>query len=790
LLLAAAAGLYLDARQPATDIRNHEIGRDSLGDGRVTAGTDTAPGNAIATTTELAYESPELETGLPKANAIGVNWTQEGDGEAELEVRTNDGDGWSEWSELDGDDRKDGTVEHSAILLTENAERTQYRFALSGNVKLSKPKVFAIDATTGPDPEKKTVIGQMFGGKASAISNPRIYSRSEWGSPEAGGSPRWTPNYHKLQRVMVHHTVSNATNSFSSSAANVRAIWYQHANNNNWGDIGYNYLVDMGGRIFQGRYYNKAHAEANDVEVEGGHTFGYNDRSIGIAALGDFRYDGSSGALRENIGKIAGFKMAPYKLGATARYQDESGRSQYRIGGHRNYTSTTCPGNNLYNVLGTIRNRAQVYRDAYVAQSTWDYGYVSKSSHNVSFRPGQTSDIHIVLRNDGENVWRNEGSPIVRLGTDRPRDRNSKFAATWLAPSRTGTFEDQAGGGDDADIHTVQPGETARFEFTVTAPSTPGTYKEYFRPVADGAGWFYRDIGMHWSLKVLPPGYNYGFVSKSATPATITPGVDTQDVTVRLENTGTESWPVDGALRLGTDRGRDHKSAFVTTAGPDPWISRTRPSAVDSVVGAPGDTAVDPGQVAEFDFTITVPAGLAAGNYKLYVRPVLDGVKWLPEDYGINFPVPVAPQRRTGTWTTRYDGSQTNFQQGTVKRVRLAIANTGRMTWQGSGPDQVRLATSNPKDRSSAFRTEVGEAPDAWLSPNRASAIDGTVTDVDTMTVDTGDTTIEPGQVAFFDIYLKADRPVGTYREYFALVQEGIAWFPDTGYNMYLRVVE
>ena len=515
LLLVGAAGfgLYLDAGQPKADTKNRLIGQHSLSEGRVVSGRDTGSGNAIATDSRLTYESPKLATGLPKANAVAVNWTQTGKGDAQLEVRTNDGKGWSGWSMLEGDDLKDGAPEQSAMLLTANAHQTQYRFRLrakDGTLRVSKPKVFAIDATTGPDPAKHSLISRIFGDTAAAVSAPRIYSRSEWGSSQPNSSPKWTPRYWKLRRAMVHHTVSNATTSFSGSAANVRAIWYQHAINNRWGDIGYNYLVDQRGRIFQGRYYSKPYSAAWRKEVEGGHTYRYNDYSIGIAALGNFQRTGPSSALLENIGKIAGFRIAKYGLGGTAMYRDEKGRSQYRVAGHRNYTSTACPGYNLYRRMPTIRKRAQAYRNVYIKKYTYDYGFVSKGvnsspgSSSLALDSGQTGTLYITLKNIGWATWKNTGKPRVHLGTDRPRDRVSVFADdTWVTRNRPMTFDNQSVGGYDGNVATVQPGESAHFSFQVTAPNQAGTWKEYFRPVADwGGGWFYRDLAINWTLTV------------------------------------------------------------------------------------------------------------------------------------------------------------------------------------------------------------------------------------------------------------------------------------------------
>jgi hypothetical protein len=56
--------------------------------------------------------------------------------------------------------------------------------------------------------------------------------------------------YHPVSHLIVHHTVSN--NSSSDWPAVVRAIWNFHTYGRGWGDIGYNYLVDPNGVIYEG----------------------------------------------------------------------------------------------------------------------------------------------------------------------------------------------------------------------------------------------------------------------------------------------------------------------------------------------------------------------------------------------------------------------------------------------------------------------------------------------------------------------------------------------------------
>ena len=55
-----------------------------------------------------------------------------------------------------------------------------------------------------------------------------------------------------------------------------------HRDSNGWNDIGYNFLVDKYGQIFEGR------AGGSTRPVIGAQAQGYNSHSTGIACLGTF----------------------------------------------------------------------------------------------------------------------------------------------------------------------------------------------------------------------------------------------------------------------------------------------------------------------------------------------------------------------------------------------------------------------------------------------------------------------------------------------------------------------
>lgn len=110
-----------------------------------------------------------------------------------------------------------------------------------------------------------------------------------------------------------------------------------------------------------------------------------------------------------------------------------------------------------------------------------------------SLRPGQTGTAYFELRNTGSVTWSRTGANPVRLGTAGPFDRSSAFnqgGVGWSGPNRIDMVQS-----------TVSPGEVARFEFTITAPSQPGSYRERFAPVAEGLTWF-SDMGLYLDFVV------------------------------------------------------------------------------------------------------------------------------------------------------------------------------------------------------------------------------------------------------------------------------------------------
>ncbi|HET7660432.1 MAG TPA: N-acetylmuramoyl-L-alanine amidase [Oryzihumus sp.] len=217
----------------------------------------------------------------------------------------------------------------------------------------------------------------------SAAPMPPIATRADWGADE---SKRRTasPDYgDSVQVVFVHHTVgandytcgpgSNGADGPNGSKAVIRSIYAYHVDpaGQNFDDIGYNFLVDKCGQLWEGRYGGM------DQPVIGAQTYGFNTDSAGIAVLGTYTDAGASAAAEQSIARLAAWKLgfakiSPDKPGQVLTYRGDTAPkppqtprfvqgntySFHAISGHRDGFSTECPGQALYDQLPTIRTWA------------------------------------------------------------------------------------------------------------------------------------------------------------------------------------------------------------------------------------------------------------------------------------------------------------------------------------------------------------------------------------------------------------------------------------------------
>jgi len=189
---------------------------------------------------------------------------------------------------------------------------------------------------------------------------PTIITRSQWGA----AAYRGTPGYGSVQMAFVHHTVSLNTYTKAEAPAVVRGIQRYHQSSNGWSDIGYNFLVDRFGQIYEGR------AGGIDRSVIGAQAQGWNSVSTGVASVGTHTSTDVTPEAFGAIASIVGWKLSIHGVpaqgtvtlrssgGAANRYPAGHMVTFQRISGHRDGGSTSCPGDALYDQLPALRARA------------------------------------------------------------------------------------------------------------------------------------------------------------------------------------------------------------------------------------------------------------------------------------------------------------------------------------------------------------------------------------------------------------------------------------------------
>lgn len=190
---------------------------------------------------------------------------------------------------------------------------------------------------------------EMFLEEPSAYPKPTVSSRASWNARAMNGSP----TYCTVTHVGVHHTASSSdynTTSWQQSANNVKAHQDYHMLTRGWKDIGYNYLIDKFGNIFEGRYGGDDTVGAHD---------GWNCGSMGVSLMGYFHSphnNAFNSSLRDALGDLTAWKCDQKNINPTgSAYYAGYGGTKPTIYGHRDVSATACPGDLVYTELGSVR---------------------------------------------------------------------------------------------------------------------------------------------------------------------------------------------------------------------------------------------------------------------------------------------------------------------------------------------------------------------------------------------------------------------------------------------------
>ena len=283
-----------------------------------------------------------------------------------VSARTHTDGAWSTWFELHTNvdigtepspNGRFGTEPH----WVGDSDGVQVRVDAVGSSRPTDLRADLIEpGSSGAD---EAITGGWQASSASASTNrPPIVTRAEWGADESLRDKRLENNA-TVEVAFVHHTAGSNSYTRGESPAVVRGLYSYYVRTLRYADMGYNFLVDKYGTIYEGR------AGSITKPVRSAATGGFNRNSLAIVAMGNFETAPASDALVAGIAKVAAYRLSRFyrdpfgrktltaEVGSS-RY-DAGERARFRIiSGHRDAGYTACPGGNLYRRLPDIRRLA------------------------------------------------------------------------------------------------------------------------------------------------------------------------------------------------------------------------------------------------------------------------------------------------------------------------------------------------------------------------------------------------------------------------------------------------
>ncbi|GAB3028997.1 hypothetical protein GCM10011376_15110 [Nocardioides flavus (ex Wang et al. 2016)] len=346
---------------------------------------------AEGATTDRVLSKPQPVTDFA---AVGVTWDageQVAEDEITLRVRTRTGDTWSGWEYLqyhddhapnpdspEGANARPGTEPTFVGEVDEvQVEAVTNDAALPGDLSLAlvdpgaskknetevpadRPSddlsgayddAYAEQDGTDAAEEGITLQSATVATSKKTAAQPTIFSRAQWGADESIRD-KSSLRYGSISGGFVHHTVNANDYSEAQVPAILRSIYAYHVKSRGWSDIGYNFLVDRFGRIWEGRF------GGIDRPVVGAHTLNYNQYSFAMSAIGNFDVVQPTDAMLRAYGALFAWKLSLHGVDPASTSQKIGSRTFAAINGHRDAGSTACPGKYLYAQLPTIRSYA------------------------------------------------------------------------------------------------------------------------------------------------------------------------------------------------------------------------------------------------------------------------------------------------------------------------------------------------------------------------------------------------------------------------------------------------
>lgn len=296
-------------------------------------------------------------TSIDTFDLVGATWTSS-TGTVTYQVKTLSNGTWTDWSDLDVEAAQDdGTAPKHATEPVYVGDSTAVQLRAVGAPGSSVTSLAAMTVSSPAVPADASLATMSAQSVSVPIAQPAIISRAAWGADESlrgtNGSECLTPRIDStVKAAVIHHTAGTNSYTAAQSASIVRGIYAYHVLGNGWCDIGYNFLIDQYGQIFEGRYGGIT------LPVHGAHATSWNTDTVGISFMMNSDTMNPTDASMSSAERLLAWKLGNSYRTPTG-WTTLVGAPEPVLFGHRDVMQTDCPGTYLYARLGELRTASE-----------------------------------------------------------------------------------------------------------------------------------------------------------------------------------------------------------------------------------------------------------------------------------------------------------------------------------------------------------------------------------------------------------------------------------------------
>ncbi len=255
---------------------------------------------------------------------VGLMWDAQDTTRLQGRIQRADGS-WSAWRDIEPRFSEDGF--HTSHLDLQRGQGQAFQLRLAAGPPPAFLLVEAIDQVGEPQPALPAQPAERFGKLKQALAPASlVHRRADWGAR----APRCNSGGHSPSTITIHHTATPLPDTVSVTTR-LRGIQNYHMDTRGWCDIGYHYLVDWNGEIWQGR----------PETTIGAHVLNHNTNNVGISFMGTYNDNEPSAGQINHAAELIDWLSSTYGIA-----QDRA-----HVRGHREYRGTNpgdCPGDRIY----------------------------------------------------------------------------------------------------------------------------------------------------------------------------------------------------------------------------------------------------------------------------------------------------------------------------------------------------------------------------------------------------------------------------------------------------------